>query len=399
MSNLMNTLKFKNLEFVGGKGPYLVDSAGNCYLDFFTDVGTASLGYGCREHRVAAHALIDNVIHAPNLFQYDSRNSASKRLCEATGMDKVFWCNSGTESVEAAIKLARKYQYDKMNRLGDRNFEIWSQWNGFHGRTYGSLAAGDGPEYHYEGFGQLPSDFRHFKDIYEISPHAAAVILSPIFGNNDVRVPDYGWLKDLRQYTESNNILLIFDEVQTGMGRCGGFTYGQLCGIKPDILTLAKGVGMGFPVGAMLASEKVANAFTPGSHFSTFGGNPASCLYVSVMLDWLKTEGNLKSIREKGEIIKGTLEINLDVDVRGEGMLLAFDSQVECLDLADRCLQRGLIVGAFRKGPGPVKITPPLNIELEDLNEGLIILCEVYKEMTFGSQFQPKAEFNWSDDD
>lgn len=378
---LMDVLNYKDAVFHTGADSTLFAQDGSEYIDFFTDVGTASLGYCSGAHLAVYAKLIHHRIptHAPNLYGFSWRNAVAKRICEMTGMDKVFFCNSGTESVEAAIKLARKYHYD--NEIYNPRTQIWSYEGGFHGRTGFSLAAGDGPSYHYNGFGPLPQNFYHFNAIEQIPEDAAAVILAPIFGNNDVRMYDEKWLWLLREFTDRYGILLIFDEVQSGSGRCGAMTYAQKIGIQPDILTLAKGIAMGCPVGVMLAKQGVAKAFTPGVHFSTFGGNPLACAFTMEMLDWLSHDSNLEGVEFRGKAIKDTLQnFKWPKKIRGTGMLIAFDIDIDGLKYAQACFEEGLLIGAFRPGPGPVKITPPLNISMDDLYLGLERLDKAYRK-------------------
>jgi len=382
----MGTVEYRPVTFSSGNGPWLYvyhdGETKTDYLDFFCDVGTSSLGYGGKEQQDVISRMYHLPAHAPNIFGFDERDRAARRLCEMTQMDRVFFCNSGAESVEAAIKLARLWSYKK----GCGADHIYSYVGGFHGRTYGALSAGDGAPYHYEGFGKMLDGVFHFKEAWEITdPETCAIILAPCFGNNDIREYPDGWLKDLREFCDNNGILLIFDEVQTGSGRTGMMTYAQRCGVKPDIMTLAKGIGMGAPVGAMLASADIAEVFTPGTHFSTFGGNPLSCAFVNGMLDWLERPGNLESVNRKGEFIKETLQrFGWAKNIRGPGMLIGFDIDIDTSEFAARCLENQLLIGAFRKGPGAVKISPPLNIEKEDIIKGLTILDESYKELING---------------
>lgn len=392
-NRLMNTLNQYAPEFVSGEGPYLVTRRNEKFLDFFCDVGTSSLGYCSEEHKRVALDMKGNriPIHVPNLFNFEERNIAAERLCSFTGMDKVFFCNSGTEAVEAAIKLARLCDYKK--RKQDFNFEqgrryIYTVKHSFHGRTLGSLSAGDGPVHHIEGFSPLTSGFIRFEDIEDIDPsHAIAVLIAPVFGNNDVVEYDRRWLVDLRVFCNQHNILLMFDEVQTGAGRCGDFSYAKKIGVQPDVMTMAKGVAMGCPVGACMAIKPFSDTFTSGTHFSTFGGNPIGMAHVNGMLDYLEYSDNIYSINNKSTHIKSVLgKIGYPKNVRGTGMLLAYDSPHDVLELGQECLKRGLLIGAFRKGPGPVKITPPLNIHKADLDHGLSILEQAHAAMELKSR-------------
>jgi len=326
-------------------------------------------------------------VHVPNLFSFEERNIAAERLCYLTGMDKVFFCNSGTEAVEAAIKLARLYQYKRFKSdftyESGRSKYIYTVKGSFHGRTLGSLSAGDGPPHHTEGFGPLTGGFRKFEHLEEIDPYlATAVLIAPVFGNNDVREYDHNWLIDLRVKCNEHNITLIFDEVQTGAGRCGDFSYAKKIGVQPDVMTMAKGVAMGCPVGACLALKPFSETFTSGTHFSTFGGNPIGMAHVNGMLDYLEYSPNMDSINGKSSHVKSVLgKIGYPKNVRGTGLLIAYDSPHDVLELGQECLKRGLLIGAFRKGPGPVKITPPLNITLDDLDYGLSILEQAHSAM------------------
>ena len=370
---LMDTIARRDVAFFSSRGPWLITKSGEEYLDFFCDVGTASLGYFGPEVLLALSALTANFVapHSPNLFNHALRDEAARRLCQTTGMDRVFFCNSGTEAVEAAIKMARLYQYKRHDR--STAVSIWSHEGGFHGRTYGSLACGDGAPHHYEGFGPFPEGFLHFNLEDKMPPrHAGAVILAPIHGNNDVGLVDVERLRALREYCTKHGIVLIFDEVQTGSGRCGGqqFTYAQRIGVEPDAICLAKGLGMGAPVGALLAKEPFGSAFTPGTHFSTFGGNPIGMAFVLEMLDWF--EQNRQAADDTGSELWCRLdELPWVKNLRGAGALIAFDVEKDARAFADACFNQRLLIGAFRNGPGPVKITPPLNIDRSLVHEGV----------------------------
>jgi acetylornithine/N-succinyldiaminopimelate aminotransferase len=383
MSYLMNTISTNGLEVTGGAGSDLYienDGKEEVMLDFFTDSGTASLGYYCEELEEANNISGAFPLHIPNMFDSELREQTAKKVCKATGFDKIFFCNSGSESIETAIKLARKYQSDKGINGGRTQDQIWSVRNSFHGRTYGALSVGDGPRYHYDGFYPMLNSCYHFSDIEEINFRlAAAVVLCPVFCNNDVKFYDPSWLYELKRRCEETDTLLVYDEVQTGCGRTGEITFAKCAGVKPHIVTLAKGFGMGFPVAACLAEERVAKSFYPGTHFSTFGGSPPALVHVSKMFDWLSGK-NLAKIRYKGEVLKHALEKEKWVkDCRGIGLFIAFDIKGDAREFSKRCLKKGLIIGAFRKNP--VKITPPLNIDMEDIQAGVSTMRCVAEEM------------------
>lgn len=393
MTHLMDTVRFRKLGIEYGQGACLVSADDKTYIDFFADVGTASLGYRSDEMLKAIARVADSgIVHSPILFENNRREHAAEQLCKLTKMDKVFFCNSGAEAVEAAIKIARKRWWQKYHptHINEPFFtgpEIWCQRGSFHGRTLAGVAAGDGPPYHRAGFGPLPHGFRHFdnwRDIPEVD-EVAAVMVSPVFGNNDVR-PFQGdtWVAGaanlglLRVWCNQRDIPLIFDEVQSGAGRCGGVTYADVLGSDPaDIITLGKGIAMGAPVGAVLARGEYATVLTPGSHFSTFGGNPLCCEFLIGMLRWLQADGNLGRADAVGKTITDALDGHPHVKaIRRQGALVAVDIDADVLALAQRCEDHGLLLGAFRHGPGPLKITPPLNIDSMALRQGLRVLCE-----------------------
>jgi len=384
MTYLMDTLKFVDRTFVTGEGSWLIDDKGERCLDFYADVGTASLGYNSSYQReVMLKMMHGNIpVHTPMVFKNITRENAASDLCKLTDMERVFFCNSGAEAVEAAIKCARLTQYKEgaPNRV-----DIYGVRNGFHGRTLATLALGDGPSYHHTGFGPLPSGFKHFDPsgpLEQIRPDAAAVCLAPVFGNNDVKLYEDHWLKRLEMYCRQHDILLIFDEVQSGSGRTGfAATYAQRIGAKPDIITLGKGVAMGASCGAMLARGRCSMAFTPGSHFSTFGGQPLASSFVSGMVQYL-TKANMHAIETKGNYMMHALRMyKWASDVRGVGMLVAFDlKDVDKLEFAQAALNRNLLLGLFRSGPGPVKITPPLNSSIEEIDWGIARLNEAYDD-------------------
>lgn len=382
MTYLMNTLKFQPRTFVSGKENFLIDSEGDAYLDFYTDTGTASLGYNGKVQRDVLRGLLsgDVPLHSPNVFEFSDRNKAARRVAEATGMSRVFFCNSGAEAVEAAIKVARLTQFKR----GTGRVDIWGWRDSFHGRSLATLALGDGPEYHRRGFGPLPPGFCTFNEIEDIRKDAAAVCLAPVYGNYDLHVYDIDWLCRLAAYCLDNGILLIFDEVMTGAGRTGHYTYGDRIKVEPDIIAMAKGMAGGAPVGACAARGDASIAFEPGTHFSTFGGSPFSCAFVNAMLDWLQSsEGRPEVIEAKGmRMREGLQAMPWAENVRGVGLLNGFNLvDVDKLHFARQCLERNLLVGLFRPGPGPVKITPPLTITDAEIDWGLQVMDDAYRSL------------------
>jgi len=390
-NHLMDTVEFRNFNIVGADGPYLVRADGRKLLDLFTDTGTASLGTSWASINEAMSCLADFHFgaHAPNLYTNPLRNYVSERVCKLMGASRVFWCNSGTEAVEAAIKMARLYHYKQAKLSNPPRNNILSVSGGFHGRTYGAIAAGDGPSYHYEGMGPYPGGFIHAPIermcdmIISLGPSLAAVIMAPVMGNNDVVPYETEVLQSIQAMAHSVGSLLIFDEVQTGSGRTGAPTYAQRVGLEPDITCLAKGIGMGFPVGLALARGNAGNAFTPGTHFSTFGGNPMSNAFVNVMCSWLENQSNLDSVISVGSFTKFALETRDSFpdmgQVRAVGMMIACDVPVDRRMLEREALAEGLLLPTFRDGPGTIKITPPLNIGMPTMAMAMESLSRAYK--------------------
>lgn len=382
MTFLMATTNYRGYACESGSGAYIFTGK-DAVLDFFSDTGTASLGYNHPAHIEALQRIATEriPIHLPNIVLCDERERAAERLCGVTGMDKVFFCNSGTESVEAAIKLARLYHFKKQT---GRNV-ICSYRGGFHGRTYASIAASDGPAYYTEGFLPMPGGLdSRFESLSEIPANAAAVLMAPVNGHHDVRTYPSEWFQELRTHTNRHDILLIFDEVQSGSGRCGAWNYGRKIGVLPDITCLAKGMAGGFPMGAMLARGEVASTFEPGHHFSTFGGSPIACVFLNAMLDWL-TPSVQRDIEAKGRIIRDVMcDIPWLSNVRGTGMMWGADCRVDAVELAKGCDEKSLIIGAWR--PTPLKIAPPLVASEEDIRKGLKIMSQIGDALYQGAQ-------------
>ena len=283
----VNTYKRNSVEFIKGDGVYLFDKDGNKYLDFLSGIAVTGLGHKNKKLVNAAISQIDNLWHVSNLFTSTPQEELAKKLCDKSGLDKVFFCNSGTEANEAAIKFARKYGMGKST--------IISAKGSFHGRTYGSLSA-SAQEKLWEGFYPLTPGFISvpYNDSEAIKnaidETTIAVMLEPIQGENGILIPSENYLNEVRKICDEKNILMIVDEIQTGNGRTGKYFAYQHSKIIPDIVTLAKGIANGFPLGAVICSDKVAEAVTPGSHGSTFGGNPVSISVANKVADLVSNE-------------------------------------------------------------------------------------------------------------
>ncbi|HZC19394.1 MAG TPA: acetylornithine transaminase, partial [Rubrobacteraceae bacterium] len=330
INSVMETYKRMEITPVGGKGSWLFDEEGNRYLDFIAGIATNSLGHGHPALVEAIREQAGELIHCSNLYEIPLQAEVAETLCEATGFDKVFFCNSGTEAVEAAIKLARKHAHET---YGLTKYEVLAFTKSFHGRTYGSLSA-TGQATYQEAFGPMVPGFAYapFGDLEAvkdtIGPQTAAVLVEPIQGEGGINDAPEGFFESLRELCDEHRALLIFDEVQTGAGRTGHLYAYQGMSVVPDILTSAKGLGGGVPVGAMMTREEYAT-LTPGNHGSTFGGNPLAMAAVKAVLEVVGNPSFLEEVRFKGEILKNALRLIAQrvpgAEVRGEGLLLGLD--------------------------------------------------------------------------
>ena len=375
MKSVMETYKRLNIAPDSGKGSWLFDGEGHRYLDFIGGIATNSLGHGHPALVEAIQEQAGKLIHCSNLYEIPIQAEVAELLTGATDFDRVFFCNSGAESVEAAIKLSRRHAY---NEHGPHKHEILTFSKSFHGRTYGGLTATAQPALQ-EGFGPMPAGFVHapFGDLAAardlVGPQTAAILVEPIQGEGGVNVAPEGFLQGLRELCDEVGALLIFDEVQTGAGRTGHLYAYQSAGVVPDVLTSAKGLGGGFPVGAVLAKEECA-ALVPGSHGSTFGGNPLAMAAVKAVLGVVNEESFLEEVRFKGRILRNGLETLAErvpgATVRGEGLLLGLELGPELAPEVFRyCLDEGLLVNLV--GGTTIRLAPPLTVTRTEVRAAL----------------------------
>jgi acetylornithine/N-succinyldiaminopimelate aminotransferase len=384
---LANTYARFPLVLERGEGCTVWDVEGKAYLDFVAGIAVCALGH-CHPAIVEAlQSQAARLLHVSNLYYLPPQIRLAELLCQHSFADRVFFCNSGAEANEAAIKLARKYAKD---HHGPRRFEIISMEGGFHGRTIATVTATAQPKYQ-QGFEPLLPGFRYvpFDDVpavkETIGPHTAAVLVEPIQGEGGIHVPSAGYLRGLRELCDESGALLIFDEVQTGMGRTGRLFAYEHWGVEPDIMTLAKALGGGVPIGAMLAREAVAASFTPGTHAATFGGNP---LVTTVAFATLTTilEADLASrAAAMGERL---MEVLRELQarhgaikaVRGKGLLVGVELDREARPLVNTCLGLGLLLSAA--GEKVIRFAPPLVVGEADLAEAVAILDKALGETT-----------------
>jgi predicted acetylornithine/succinylornithine family transaminase len=386
---LMNTYKRFPILLRKGRGMVVESSEGKEYLDFVGGVAVNVLGHCHPKVVMAIQKQAQRLMHVSNYFVIEQQSRLGKLLVENSFADKAFFCNSGTEAVEAAIKLARKYAKE---HIGPERFEIITAMNSFHGRSLGALSA-TGQEKFHKGFEPLLPGFRRvpYDDTgaieAAINPYTCAVMLEPVQGEAGVKVPGPEYLKDVRALCDKHGILLILDEIQTGMGRTGRLFAHEHSNIKPDIMTLAKGLGNGMPIGALLATEKVASAFGPGDHGTTFGGNPLACAAGVATIEALLADGLLlDQCRRMGAYLMKKLEhlkkdfSSIIVEVRGMGLLAAVELTRECAPVVDACLERGLLVNCT--AGNVLRFMPPLIVEPENIDRMAGILDEVFERLS-----------------
>lgn len=385
---LMNTYRRYPVVLRKGSGTKVYGIDGKEYLDFVGGIAVNILGHCPRKVVIAVQKQVQRLIHVSNLYHIEPQIRLAKLLVELSFADKVFFCNSGAEANEGAIKLARKYTKEY---LSPDRYEIITCHGSFHGRTYGALTATAQEKFH-NGFAPLLPGFKYvpFNDIESlkkaIDKNTCAVMLEPIQGEGGVRIPDQNYFKEVRNLCDENGILLILDEVQTGMGRTGKLFCHEHYGITPDIMTLAKGLGGGFPIGAILATEKVSKAFTPGSHASTFGGNPVACAAAIATIETLIEDGFiLDNVQRMGkyflERLNGLKNDFPDIifSVRGLGLLTGLELLRDCNDIVLECLKRGLLVNCT--AGNVLRFTPPLIVQKKEIDQCIEILEEVFTEL------------------
>ncbi|MCV3736637.1 aspartate aminotransferase family protein [Rhizobium sp. TRM96647] len=365
------------LRFERGEGVWLIAEDGSRYLDFAAGVAVNSLGHAHPHLVESLKAQADKVWHLSNLYEVPGQETLGKRLTAATFADKVFFTNSGAEALECAIKTARRYQYAKGY---PGKFHIITFEGAFHGRTLATIAAG-GQEKYLEGFGPKAPGFYQvpFGDIAAvkeaITEETAAILIEPVQGEGGIRVVSNEFLRELRSLCDEYGLLLIFDEVQTGVGRTGKLFAYEWSGVAPDIMAVAKGIGGGFPLGACLATEEAASGMVPGTHGSTYGGNPLAMAVGNAVLDVVLQEGFLEHVRDVALVLRQGLASLKDrfpdiiEDVRGEGLMLGIKAKGPSADLLKAVRAEHLLL--VPAGENVLRLLPPLVATAEEAREGL----------------------------
>jgi len=372
--------------FTSGRGTRLRDTDGKEYIDFVAGIATCNLGH-C--HPGVTRAIVNQagrLVHVSNWYYSDVQAILSERLTSLTSLDRVFFCNSGAEASETAIKLARKRSFDKYG--SERNLII-SFYGAFHGRTMKALTATD-PKHPMEAFSPYPEGFVHIApgDIEALEGHlpkACALFVEPVQGEGGVYPMDRNFLQEAADLCKKHDVLFMLDEVQTGMGRCGALFAHQILGIKPDVMTLAKGLANGFPIGAVLATSDLAASMGPGTHGSTFGGNPLACSAALATLNILEAEDLPRKAMVTGQRLRTGLDKlsekhALVTSVRGLGLLLGMELSEPAAPFVQALMSKGFLVTAVDEKT--LRFTPPLNVTEVEVDSVLTALDEIFTERT-----------------
>jgi acetylornithine/N-succinyldiaminopimelate aminotransferase len=377
---LLPVYKRQPYSFERGEGPYLFDGKGRRYLDFGSGIAVTLLGHAHPHLVEALKGQAEKLWHCSNLYAIEPQQALAERLVAHSFADTVFFGNSGAEALECAIKIARRFHFQ---RGQPERYRILTFEGAFHGRTMATISAA-GQDRHLEGFRPALEGFDavSFGDLAAveraIGPNTGAILVEPIQGEGGIRAPGEGFLGELRRLCDEHDLLLILDEVQTGMGRTGRLFAYEWTRIAPDVMTLAKGLGGGFPIGACLATARAASGMAPGTHGSTFGGNPLACVVGGAVLDILLEEGFLERVRLVAEDLKARLEGLRETwpgvvqEVRGQGLLLGLRVVPTNTDFSASLMQRGLIT--VPAAENVVRILPPLIIHEEHVEEAMAAL-------------------------
>ena len=381
---LMNTYSPIPISFTYGSGSYLFDSNNKKYIDFTSGIGVNSLGYNNTAWKNAIVSQLNSFQHLSNIFTNTTTINLAKKLTNLSNMSKVFFANSGAEANECAIKLARKYSF---NKYGNHRGTILSLKQSFHGRTIATLTATGQDKFHNYFF-PFPSGFNYVSansidDLKgKLTSDVCGIIMEAIQGEGGVHPLNKEFVIKACELAKEKDVLIIFDEVQCGIARTGNLFGFNEFGVNPDIVTCAKGLGGGLPIGAVLCNDKLSNTFVPGDHGSTFGGNPVVCAGAIEVLNELCNTSSYNSIYNKGQLIKNTLTAsNLSIikEVRGSGLMIGIEIDGDSSVFQKKALENGLLV--LTAGKNVIRLLPPLNISEEEIDEGLKILISSLKKL------------------
>lgn len=385
-SPVMQTYGRFPVTLVKGEGVYLYDDSGKQYLDFAAGIAVTALGHA---HPVVTKAIAEQantLLHCSNLYHIPSQMQLAEKLVALSCGDQVFFANSGAEAIEGSIKMARRYAHVT---FGPEKKEIITFQHSFHGRTFAALTATCQTKYQ-EGFGPLlpgfhyaePGNLESVKSL--VNEHTCAILLEPVQGEGGVRPFETEFLQELRTLCDQRGILLIFDEVQTGVGRTGTFFAYEQLGVEPDIIALAKGLANGVPIGAVIAKQKIADVMVPGTHASTFGGNPLATTAGVATVSTILQENILKNVSITGAYLTESLEQLVNkypnaLEVRGMGLLLGLTLESSAGDAVKKCLEKGLMLTVA--GGNTLRFTPPLIVTTEQIDQAVTIVDQVLAEL------------------
>tara|TARA_B110000977_G_scaffold201765_1_gene298456 strand:+ start:7227 stop:8393 length:1167 start_codon:yes stop_codon:yes gene_type:complete len=380
---IMPTYGRQDISFVKGEGAWLTDTKGKRYLDALAGIAVVGLGHANPEVAQTIKEQSTTLLHTSNLYRVPKQEELAEKLQRVSGMDNMFFGNSGAEANECAIKIARLYG----NKKNIENPTIIVTDSAFHGRTLATLTATGNRKVHagfeplVQGFARVPYD--DIDAVRRIAGHnksVVAVMVEPIQGEGGIKVPNQNYLASLREICNENDWLLILDEIQTGNGRTGEYFCYQSSGIKPDVVTLAKGLGNGIPIGVCLASGKAAEVLAPGNHGSTFGGNPLSCAVGITVIDQIEKLGLAKRAGELGDRMMGQFRerlghLNSVKDIRGMGLMIGIELSSPCGDLVGKALEKGILINVA--ADSVIRLLPPLTITDEEAEQICDIVCEL----------------------
>jgi len=382
-NHIMPTYASLPVRFVKGSGAYLWDDKGEKYLDALSGIAVCSLGHSHPEVAAAISEQANTLMHTSNLYYIDKQEKLANKLCELSGMNDVFFANSGAEANEAAIKIARRFGHSK--NIAEPLIICMN--NSFHGRTLATLTA-TGNDKVKEGFGPLPAGFIHtpyndipaVKALFEQHKNIAAILVEPIQGESGVNIPADDYLNQLRDLSDQHDCLLMLDEIQTGVGRTGSFLASQQNGIKADVITMAKALGNGVPIGACLTSGKATGLLNAGSHGSTFGGNPLACAAALSVIEVLEREHLAQRAQQLGALMNAAFKQKLQhcdhvVDIRNKGLMIAVELSTPCTELVAKALQQKLLINVA--GGNSVRLLPPLTITDDEANTIVNIVSDL----------------------
>jgi len=387
MQPIMNTYGRLPVTFVKGEGSWVFDTDGKKYLDALSGIAVCGLGHAHPAVTQAIRDQADNLVHTSNLYGIGRQQELAERLTRISGMDNVFFSNSGAEANEAAIKIARKYGHDQ----GITEPQIIVMTKAFHGRTMATLTATGNPAAHVgfaplvSGFIRVPyQDLAAAQAIVAANPNVVAILLEPIQGEGGLATASSDYIKGLRSLCDDNELLMMLDEVQTGNGRTGTYFNFQQHDITPDVLTTAKGLGNGVPIGACIAKGKAAHVLQPGNHGSTYGGNPLACAAAVAVIDSIEKENIHDNVKARSEQMRSAfttrlIEKGLATELRGTGLMIGVVINQDCPQLIKEALDIGLLINVT--SGNVIRLLPPMNINQQDADQVVDLVCQLVENL------------------